>query len=722
MISLSATVFTCGHAQHLFIPILPRVEIFLDGKLTEKVWKQALVLDSFVLHYPRDSGTPLAGTRVFLLADRRALYVGAICHQPEGYTPVTPTLRRDFSIWETDALVVVLDPDGDKEYGVSFGVSTYGAQRDGLITHGGAWGVSTTWDNKWFSAVARDSQSWSVELIIPFKAIRYRKGDTLWHINFIRTAMGIPEISVWKPVPRQFNPATLAFAGQVVLTPPTPHLNAVFIPYATGIYEESRVRPRLGTDIRVMLTPALTLDLTLNPDFSQIEVDEQVVNLSRFEIWVPEKRQFFLENSDLFSAFGLRHFNIFFSRKVGLYELAPFTYEEVPIAAGLKLSGQLSRGTRMGLLGTYMPAHSTPTATDQSDTVVLPARVVAVATLQPQVPPRPSFIRVQMVSVEDLSPRWYNHLAGIEYNLRTRGDLLRATAMYATSLTTEIDRANHAGGFFVRYRGRRLLTLLSGQWVGEGFRAALGFLPRQLHYDASRDTFLYRGYSQLGGILGWSWYPSGRWTKIDASLEGEQFLNEHLKPWLRELSVTLTAERTDGSTISIGGTLREERLEFDSRIYGVAVIPTGTYRDWRMESILARSSKYKLSGEASLSAGTLYGWATTALRTAASWRATPRLLLKPSVTYSLLDTSSSAPPIAVTHLSLWAIYTFTTHLYLTFNTQLNTQYQLLTLYGKLQWRFAPVSDLFIVIRLDRNLKNRSQYPSFAVKLTYWLNT
>lgn len=712
-------------AQHLHIPLIDQAQIKLDGKLTEKVWEEALMLDSFVLNYPRDSGAPMSATRVFVFADRRALYVGAICSIPRGYVPVTATLRRDFSIWESDAFIVVLDPDGDREYGVSFGVSAYGAQRDGLITHGGVWGASPSWDNKWFAAVARDSLLWSAEIIIPFKAIRYRRQDTLWRVNFIRTTMGIPEVSVWRHVPRQFNPSTLAFAGQIAISPPAPALNISFLPYVAGIYGTTRQQVRLGTDMRIMLTPALTLDLTVNPDFSQVEVDEQVVNLTRFELWVPEKRQFFLENSDLFSAFGLRDFNIFFSRKVGLYEVAPFVYEEIPILAGARLSGQLTKGVRVGGLGIYMPPHTIAKGNDPSDTFRLPARLVGAATLQPQALPRPSFVRVQMVSVRDFAPQWYNYVAGIEYNLRTKGDLLRATALYTTSLTPEIDKANHAGGFFARYRSRHLLALFSGQWVSEGFRASLGFVPHQLHYDASRSTFLYRGYSQVEGILEWSWYPdNSRWVKIDAGAQGKQFLNEKLHPWLREIAGTLTAEHADGSTLSVKAGIREEFLEFDSRIYGMGTIQRGTYQDWNVEGALQRSNKYQLSGKASLSFGTLYGQTIATLSTVFQWRATTRLLLKPSITHSLLSWQTGSTPTTIKHLSLWTIYTFTTRLYLTLNGQLNTQYELLTLYGKLQWRFAPVSDLFIVVRYDTHLpaSPQTQTLSIAVKLTYWLNT
>ncbi|GAH73620.1 unnamed protein product, partial [marine sediment metagenome] len=223
-----------------------------------------------------------------------------------------------------------------------------GAQWDGQQANGGS--VSLDWDTKWRSAVKNYPDRWVAEIAIPFRSIRYRDGVTEWGISFSRLDLKTAEKSSWTPIPRQFPTANLAFTGALVWDRPLPKSGTRFswIPYmsakATRDVENSEktdTDAAVGMDAKITLSTSMNLDLTVNPDFSQVEVDRQRTNLDRFELFFPEKRQFFLENSDLFASLGSENIRPFFSRRIGLQN---------PVQAGARLSGQIGEKWRIGLM------------------------------------------------------------------------------------------------------------------------------------------------------------------------------------------------------------------------------------------------------------------------------------------------------------------------------------------------------------------------------------
>ncbi|MEJ7675984.1 MAG: DUF5916 domain-containing protein [Chitinophagaceae bacterium] len=180
------------------------------------------------------------------------------------------------------------------------GHNAAGAQWDGMLYSGGS--ADLNWDNKWVSVVKSYTNKWIFEAAIPFKSIRYKKGITKWGINFSRLDIKVAEKSSWAPVPRQFPTASLAYTGNLIWDqpPPDPGKNVSIIPYALAgftkdFHNNTKVdyKKNIGADAKIALTSSINLDLTVNPDFSQVEVDKQVTNLDRYELFFPEKRQFF---------------------------------------------------------------------------------------------------------------------------------------------------------------------------------------------------------------------------------------------------------------------------------------------------------------------------------------------------------------------------------------------------------------------------------------------
>ncbi|MCK5703873.1 MAG: carbohydrate binding family 9 domain-containing protein, partial [Cyclobacteriaceae bacterium] len=285
--------------------------IIIDGELNEATWSNVEVASDFYMVLPMDTSHSQARTDVMMAYDANAFYLVAVCYDdlPGGY--IVESLKRDFSFGGNDNFLVFIDPFDDQTNGFSFGANAAGAQWDGMM-HGGH-SVNLNWDNKWSSKVKNYEDKWIFECRIPFKTMRYKKGIKQWGINFSRLDLKLNEKSSWTPVPRQFQTASLAYTGilQWDKAPPDPGTNISLIPYGMTSYSKDHqndgkedVNWDIGIDAKIAITSSMSLDLTVNPDFSQVEVDRQVTNLSRFELFFPERRQFFLENSDLFASFG----------------------------------------------------------------------------------------------------------------------------------------------------------------------------------------------------------------------------------------------------------------------------------------------------------------------------------------------------------------------------------------------------------------------------------
>ena len=237
-----------------------------------------------------------------------------------------------------------------------FGVSPLGVQMEGLLSSSGNDSdIDRNWDNKWFSATQVYEDHWTVEMAIPFKSLRFDASKIEWGINFIRNNPKDSEFHTWAPIPQQFDGIDLNYLGTLNwdAAPKKVKRNISIIPYITGglnhdIENDEKIKGTFnaGVEGKISLTSSLNLDLTVNPDFSQIEVDQQVTNLTRFSIFLPEKRTFFLENADIFSSFGIGPLRPFFSRKIGLNSQG----ETVPILFGARLSGNLNSTTRIGVL------------------------------------------------------------------------------------------------------------------------------------------------------------------------------------------------------------------------------------------------------------------------------------------------------------------------------------------------------------------------------------
>ena len=473
--------------------------VTIDGILDETAWKNAEPAQDFFMVGPMDTSFAKVLTEVRMSYDKNNLYISAICYQPNAKSYAVESLRRDFAYTKNDNFLLILDPFDDQTNGFTFGVNAAGAQWDGLIFNSNGYDLS--WDNKWYSEVKHYDDRWVFEAAIPFKSIRYKKGIKTWGINFSRLDIKVPEKSAWAKIPRQFNVASLAYTGNLLWDNPPPDgaTNVSVIPYVlsgfTKDYQNNtntKFKKEIGADAKIGITSSLNLDLTLNPDFSQIEVDRQVTNLDRFELFFPERRQFFLENADLFANFGYSTIRPFFSRRIGL---------GVPIEFGARLSGSLDKNWRIGAMDTQ---------TKSMEETGLPGQNFAVLALQRRVFSRSNirfmFVNKQSVNYSPLDNpgkpvyNLYNRNIGLEYNLASSDNRWVGKSMFLKSFSPQKNSDNLVHAANLQYTTKKWLLSWQHESVGENYSAEVGYVPRTDYFKIN-PKLNYLFFPKSGKIL-----------------------------------------------------------------------------------------------------------------------------------------------------------------------------------------------------------------------------
>jgi hypothetical protein len=318
--------------------------IKIDGELNEVSWQIAQPIKNFWQKEPVDTGHAKRQTEVRTTYDANFLYIGIINYDTNHY--IIQTLKRDVDPGNSDGVGIVIDPLNSRTNGFLFIVNPYNVQSEDLLTAGGSGDINLSWDNKWFSKTSRHDDRWIAEIAIPFKTLRYEAGKTIWGINFIRADLKNNEYSTWTRIPINLQFYDFGYTGALIwdASPPAPGRNISIIPYITGGLSSNQEEGlktegdmNMGFDAKISLSSKMNLDITVNPDFSQVEVDRQVTNLTRFDIFFPERRTFFLENADLFSSYGFPGSNPFYSRTIGLDKDG----NKIPIYGGLRLTGSI---------------------------------------------------------------------------------------------------------------------------------------------------------------------------------------------------------------------------------------------------------------------------------------------------------------------------------------------------------------------------------------------
>jgi hypothetical protein len=707
--------------------------IVLDGNLDDAGWQATEIASRFQQFFPYDSSLANAQTEIRLAYDEQFIYVGAKMYNHGGpRTYVTPSLRRDYRGEANDGVSVVFDTFKDRTNGFVFGVNPYGVQREGLVSNGGAIGrddFTLNWDNKWYSEVKTYDDYWIAEMAIPFKTLRFKENLTSWYVNFYRIDSQHAERSTWSPIPRNFDIINLSFNKELIWDKPLekPGGNVSVIPYMAGNSSKdfendtpTENKIQFGGDAKIGVGPALNLDLTVNPDFSQVE---QVTNLDRFEIFFPERRQFFLENADLFANFGLEQTRPFFSRRIGVARDSS-TGQNVqnPIYGGVRLSGKINNNTRIGILN--MQA-------GEDEKINLPSTNYTVATIQQKVFARSNIgmILINKQAFQDSiggefngHPNDYSRAAGLDFNLASKDNRWTGKAFYHHSFDEEKKDSAFAFGGFINYSTLKWNVNILTRNVGANYSPEVGFVRRTDIKQLASTT--YHNFYPASGII------QSHGPGFDFDMVGNEtygFLD-----WDYNLLYRMRFKSTALFTMRLR---KEYTYLFDpfdpSGSGGLELAANTSYQNYLLIANFTSNARNRFFFDLSTRSGGYYNGSRINFVGILTYRYQPWGFASLNFSYNGIRLPEPYNSSDLILIGPRFDFTFSRNVFWTTFIQYNSQIDNLNINSRFQWRFKPVSDLFIVYTdnyFAESFENGNVFyigqpksRALVLKLTYWLN-
>jgi hypothetical protein len=448
--------------------------IVVDGALDEAAWARAEPAVDFYQQFPDEFGPATERGEVRFLFDDEMLYIGAMMYDREPARLIIDSLRRDFSNFQSDSFLIVIDTFLDRRTGYGFVTNAGGAQRDVQSTDNGRRN-DANWDGVWFTRSRVLDNGWSTEIAVPFKTLRFPPGtEQEWGLNLQRVIRRKNEFATWSPVPRQFSHYAVSYAGLLTgISGVKSGSDLRITPFTTGQFTTGRSPARdwsgdgdAGVDLKWGMTSSLLLDASYRTDFSQVEADEQQINLTRFSLFFPEKRQFFLESPASFQV-GLgavetqrRDLVPFFSRRIGLSS----TGQPIPVIGGLRLTGRAA-GNGIGLLS--MQTDEFEGEPGANFTAARVGRNLGDGAT----------VGAFYFGRETTGTRGFNRVSGLDLRLAPTGALeMEAFAMRSETDAGAGDWAGRTSLLFDTNAHRARLGLVH---VGDAFRHDLGFVRRR---------------------------------------------------------------------------------------------------------------------------------------------------------------------------------------------------------------------------------------------------
>ena len=704
-------------------------EVQIDGEANEPIWVKATKIGDFWEKFPKADDKSFTKTEVRAVYDDSFLYFFIECYDSTN-TYISTTLKRDGSLTQNDGVTVILDPINKKTNGFGFACTPNNVQSE--YQFGNNIDVlSFAWDNKWYSSVKKLEDRYVIEMAIPFKTLRYNAENTTWGINFLRSNRKINEFSTWTNIPVQFPGIDLGYLGMLKFEDKLvkQKSNISLIPYVTGRMssdtennEPNEYKANAGFDAKVAVNASLNLDLTFNPDFSQVEVDEQVTNLTRFNIFFPERRTFFLENGDIFEQYGIPPLRPFFSRAIGLDKNA----QPIPILYGARLSGNLTEKTRVGVMN--MQTLRKGDYSGQNYTA---------ASVHRQFGSR-SVIKGYFLNRDatDLSQDEYvdpldkfGRNAGLQLNLINNTGSDQLWAAYHLSMKEGISENN---GFYevgYSHSGSLYEGVLDFANFGDNYYADMGFINRietfaQLgdSYDFA-DTTLRAGFKQLYNDNNFTFRPND--SKVVSLILGLNnyavwFGNGGLSDRTHTFSGLLNFRNT--STIGLQFNIQEDNLKYYFPLPENKPLAPGNYRYNNIAVNYMGDSRKNFILNGGVKFGQFYNAQIRQYNLSILLRKQPYVSTTLSAQFNDL-----LFPDDYGRTKLWLIgpkieATFTNKLFWTTFLQFNTQQNNFNINSRVQYRYSPMSDFFLVYT-DNYFTDTFQNKNKAIvfKFNYWLS-
>jgi len=698
-------------------------KIQLDGILDEVIWDQAEIATDFWQMFPTDSLRSTNTTTVKLLYDDTHIYIGAKAIGI-GADFMVSSLKRDFSARSNDNVTFLFDTFRDGQNAFLFGVNAYGVQREGLISDRGVAisGFNLTWDIKWLAESTINGDSFTIEIAIPLNSTKYPEGSQRWGFQSYRYDMQSNERSSWSPVPQNQIPVNLGFLGELVFEKPLSKNKTplYLIPY-TNILSSNDFSANptsnsitLGGDLKIAVGNGLNLDVTLNPDFSNVEVDNIITNLTRFEISLPEKRQFFIDNGDLFGNFGgSREAIPFFSRRIGIAKDPDGNTIQNNILGGIRLSGKLDENWRIGFLSIQNQEDLNNQITSNNNAMfALQRKIFNQSQIGVFIVNRESVKDYEFLKDEDR----YNRVIGLDYNLNSANN--RWTGKFYThkSFQPDDNEGNLSSGGSIAYNTRIWQFSSKLIYVDQDFRSDLGFIPRsgiiKTGISGGRTFYPKKGKINSHSIQlsDYSWYQKSLdYQKTDHN---------------RRLEYTMELKKQD----QLAFTIRDQYIFLSSafdptRSENGIPLPSDegyNFNEWSLEYQSNVARLFNFSSEVSY--GSFFNGTRFSVKGTTQFRVQPKLAMSLLWDYNQIRLPNPYPSANIILVSPKIELTLNKKLFWSTLVQYSNQTENLGINSRLQWRFAPLSDLFLVYNDNYYTREFGPvYRSINLKLTYWLS-
>ncbi len=680
--------------------------ISIDGRLDDAAWASARVIDDFYQQKPLAGMPATERTEVRILFDDDNLYIGAELREQPGYRAIIPTLQRDPNTRDGDTFGVTLDPFLDGKTVFTFLFNPGGAVRD-LQTADDGRINNPAWDAAFDHRVRVHDEGWTLEFAIPWSQLRFdaTRDEQVWGLNLLRRIRRKNEDATWAPMDRQWQLYVISRGGTLEgLNGLRPGRNLSIKPFALASEPSGQLQAGVktefdaGVDLKYGITPSMTLDLTVNTDFSQVEVDQEQVNLTRFSLFFPEKREFFLENAGVFQ-FGdqgtystrtgssNRDFTLFHSRRIGLTPSgAP-----LPILGGARVSGTAGPMT-VGLLN--MQTRSEAGFDPENFTV---ARV----RTEPATGLTVGGIFVNRAATG--SGTGDNQSYGIDADLQAfNGYLLVQSYLAATQGTTaggaDVDRA-FAGRLSVGWRDPFWEIFTLYRQLDPDFDPGVGFVRR---------TGVRHGYGTLGvrPRVDWSGFQ-----ELNPYVETHVYTNLGGTLESRMITGGLDVDFSDGSTASLGVTDRFERIVTPFTIRGT-VVPIGDFDFVEGSASYQTSGARRLSGRVNVTGGGYFGGERVSIGGNVLGRLGHQVLLSVSANHNRIELPGQLLTTADVYGANLDVF-FSTRVLTSAFVQYNEASEEVVTNLRFRWIHAPLSDLYLVLTERRDTNARAVLDRFV---------
>jgi len=699
------------------VAVRAEADIEIDGRLEEAVWKEASPATGFLQTEPYEGRAATAETEVRVIYDASNLYIGVYCYTEDPSRIIVNDLKRDFNPNNGDSIEIILDTLADKRSGFLFVTNPAGAKYDAQLANDGR-DINSDWDGVWHVESSIHSDGWSAEFAIPFETLRFsEEGGGSWGINFLRRIRHKNEIDTWILIPRRYlgGPRSgylVSFSGELAgLEDMKQGRNLKVKPFAVAslrdLSSEDSVDSDIdaGLDIKYGLTSQLTLDFTLNTDFSQVEADQQQINLTRFRLFFPEKRDFFLENSGVFRFGDLpmergmnrsQETHLFFSRRIGLSEEGT----PIPILFGARLSGRMG-AYALGFLNVQTRESG---STQEED--FTPKENFTVLRVKRDLFSSSDFGFI-FTNRESLGTPLHNRAVGLDANFRFFQNL---TINPYWAKTQTPDRSD-----------RDTAWKVSSQWEDN-------FLRLQYIYTDLEENFNPEvGFVRRTGIR------SNRFRLEFHPRPKENSIIREVVPHMRVLYVTdqenrlltrsghfaVSIQLQDGSSVEIAHNTEFERLLEPFDIHPPISIPTDDYPydNWQLR--YSSDSSKPISGMVRYTKGTFFDGEQRSLVTGATFR--PNYKFSIALNYTHNDVDLRAGSFSTDLAILRTSYSLNTRMFLNALIQYNSEDGEVSSNLRFNFIHRPLSDLFLVYNEQRGVTgDREQDRGIFFKYTHML--